>query len=38
MKMLLELMNLAMGLEDEPAEWVPASDMESDFAVCATPC
>ena len=33
--MLLELMNLAM---DEPAEWVPASDMESDFAVCATPC
>lgn len=35
---IVELMNLAMGLEDEPAEWVPASDMETDLAVCAMPC
>jgi len=35
---IVELMNLAMGLEDESAEWVPVSDMEADLAVCAMPC
>lgn len=32
---LMDLMNLAMGLEDEPEEWVSVPDMETDLAVCA---